>query len=103
MLIFQSGGAAQILAAAMKTIREVLHYSNIDEGDYTHIRVDSLSPLDEHLANADDEQHYRMLLDHDFHPSRRLLLNRTYQPSNDSAVTLPLWSPSTVDISRQEI
>ena len=46
--------------------------SSFDEGDYTYIRVDSPPPLDDYLANAKDERRYRMLLEHEFHPSRRL-------------------------------
>ena len=72
---------------------------SLDGEDYTHIRMDSPPPLDDYLADAKDERCYRMLLEHEFHPSCGFpLLNPTYQPSNGSAVTLPLWSPSTVEI-----
>ncbi|KAF9647369.1 hypothetical protein BDM02DRAFT_2705085 [Thelephora ganbajun] len=56
--------------------------SGIDGEEYTHIRIDSPPPLDETLANIKDERRYRMLLQHEFHPS----------------LTLPLWTPSTVAI-----
>lgn len=50
--------------------------------EYTHIRVESPPPLHETLANIKDERRYRMLLQHEFHPS----------------LTLPLWSPTIVKI-----
>lgn len=42
--------------------------------DYTHTRVDSPPPLDDACANAKDERRYRMLLQHEFHPSCTFLL-----------------------------
>jgi len=44
--------------------------SSSDGEEYTHIRMDSPPPLDEVLANIKYERHYRMLLQHEFHPSR---------------------------------
>jgi len=45
-----------------------------DGEEYAHIRMDSPPPLDEVLTNAKDERRYRMLLQHEFHPSRTFLL-----------------------------
>ena len=42
--------------------------------DYTHIRSDSPPPLDDACTNAKDERRYRMLLQHEFHPSCTFLL-----------------------------
>jgi hypothetical protein len=48
---------------------------SITDGDsYTRIGVDSPPPLDDTLANRKDEQRYRMLLQHEFHPSCRFCL-----------------------------
>lgn len=47
--------------------------SGIDGEDYTHIRMDSPPPLDETLANIKDERRYRVLLQHEFHPSRTFI------------------------------
>ena len=47
--------------------------SGIDGEEY-NIRTDSPPPLDETLANSKDERRYRMLLQHEFHPSRMILL-----------------------------
>jgi len=44
--------------------------SSTDGEEYTHIRMDSPPPLDEVLASIKDERRYRMLLQHEFHPSR---------------------------------
>jgi len=43
--------------------------SVFDSEDYAHIRVDSPPPLNETLTNRKDERRYRMLLQHEFHPS----------------------------------
>lgn len=56
--------------------------SSILDEEYFRIRMESPPPLDETLSNIKDERRYRMLLQHEFHPS----------------LTLPLWSPSIVDI-----
>jgi abelson tyrosine-protein kinase 1 len=47
--------------------------SFVDE-EYTHIRMESPPPLDKILADTKDERRYRMLLQHEFHPSRTFLL-----------------------------
>ena len=74
--------------------------SRLDGVEYTH-RMDSPTPLDETLAEIRDERRYRMLLQHEFHPSRMFLVvlreANTLIISGDT-VTLPLWSPSTVEI-----
>lgn len=46
----------------------------IDGEDYMHVRVDSPPALDVALRNIKDERRYRMLLQHEFHPSRTFLL-----------------------------
>ena len=43
--------------------------SSIDGEDFTHIRMDSPPPLGEVLSHIKDERRYRMLLQHEFHPS----------------------------------
>ena len=48
--------------------------SSTDGEEYTHVRVDSPSPLDVALANIKNERRYRMLLQHEFHPSRMFIL-----------------------------
>jgi len=48
--------------------------SVLEGEEYTHLRVDSPPPLDEALANIKDERRYRMLLQHEFHPSCAFLL-----------------------------
>lgn len=48
--------------------------SGLDGEEYTHIRMDSPPPLDEALADIKNERRYRMLLQHEFHPSRKFLL-----------------------------
>ena len=45
-----------------------------DREEYADIRMDSPPPLDEVVESIKDERRYRMLLDHEFHPSRRFLL-----------------------------
>ena len=71
-----------------------------DGGDCTHIRTDSPPPLDETLANRKDERRYRMLLQHEFHPSCtfRLFKLICHRHLNYPTVTLPLWSPSNIEI-----
>lgn len=48
--------------------------SGLDGEEYTHIGMDSPPPLGETLADIKDERQYRMLLQHEFHPSRTFLL-----------------------------
>ena len=50
--------------------------SGIDGEDYANIRVESPPPLDETPTDIKDERRYRMLLQHEFHPSC------TFLPSN---------------------
>jgi len=47
--------------------------SSSEWDDYAHIRMDSPPPLDEVLAKIKDERRYRMLLQHEFHPSRTFI------------------------------
>ena len=65
--------------------REIMKSPSVDNGlsfrglsadveEYAHIRTDSPPPLDEVLTNAKDERRYRMLLQHEFHPSRTFFL-----------------------------
>lgn len=51
--------------------------SGLDGEEYTHIRMDSPPPLDETLDNIKDERRYRMLLQHEFHPSCTFLFTPT--------------------------
>lgn len=51
--------------------------SGLDGEEYAHIRMDSPPPLDQTLDNIKDERRYRMLLQHEFHPSRTLSLAPT--------------------------
>jgi len=51
-------------------------FNSVLEGEeYTHIRMDSPPPLDETLENIRDERRYRMLLQHEFHPSCAFILS----------------------------
>jgi len=52
-----------------------------DGGDCTHIRADSPLLLDETLANRKDERRYRMLLQHEFHPSCTFRLLKLMTPA----------------------
>ena len=44
------------------------------DGDYTHIRVESPPLFGEKLVCIKDERRYRLLLQHEFHPSRKFFL-----------------------------
>lgn len=52
------------------------HDSSADEEEYGHIIMESPPPLDEILTNTKDERRYRMLLQHEFHPSREFSSSR---------------------------
>lgn len=59
--------------------------------------VQSLAPTDERLVDIKNEQRYRLLLTHHFHPSCTWPLLLSYlQLIPVDIVVLPLWSPSDV-------
>ena len=62
---------------------------------------DSPPPLDERIANTWNERRYRLLLIHDYHPSRQSILQVFLEFSYSYCfllVTLPLWDPSPVEV-----
>ena len=68
------------------------HVKGLEEEPQSH---------DERASMMRDEETYRLLLDHSFHPSRALLhtiflSSLRFIPFN--AVTLPLWTPSRVEL-----
>jgi abelson tyrosine-protein kinase 1 len=71
-----SGNEGEAKSPSEETSSSLLG-SGLDGEEYTHIRMDSPPPLDETLANIKNERRYRMLLQHEFHPSRKFLLVQT--------------------------
>lgn len=65
---------------------------------------DSPPPHDERIANIRNERRYRLLLTHDYHPSRRSSIWQVVLESSFIftivflLVTLPLWDPSPVEV-----
>lgn len=57
-------------------------------------------PADDIIAQIKNERRYRLMLTHEFHPSREfiLLFGSISLMLIFGAVTLPLWEPSPVDL-----
>lgn len=74
--------------------------STMRELDLDYSGFLSPKPENERIAAARDERRYRLVLQHDFHPSRASLPSPPppHFHAHVQAVTLPLWTPGPVRV-----
>lgn len=94
-----SSRASSIFTPSTKSssVDDLTDFLLADYGGY-----ESPMPADERIAEIRNERRYRLLLVHDFHPSRmwRLSLFRSFHSTDSFShlVTLPLWNPVPIAV-----